>query len=94
MAIAIESTFLNGTLDQYDDVVSKLGFHPGGPSAQGCLFHWVTKTDDGTRVVDVWESTDAFQRFLEEKLGPAMQEAGVAQPEVRMHEVHNYLTAG
>ena len=71
-----------------------MGFRPGGPGGPGGLYHWVTKTDDGLRVVDVWESPEQFQRFADEAIGPITQEVGLPAPEVRMHEVHNYLTAG
>ena len=64
----------------------------GGP---GGLFHWVTKTGDGIRVVDVWESREAFDRFAQEKIGPITQEVGIpSAPELTFYEVHNYLTAG
>lgn len=32
--------------------------------------------DGGWRVVDVWESEDAFNKFAKERLGPAMAAAG------------------
>ena len=53
MAIAIEMNFRGATLEQYDQVIQKMGFTPGGVGAPGGLFHWVTGTDDGIRVVDV-----------------------------------------
>ena len=62
---------------------------------QGGLFHWVTKTSDGIRVTDVWESQEDFDKFAEEKIGPITQAVGIqAQPEIQYFDVHNYLTAG
>jgi hypothetical protein len=43
MAIAVETTFPGGTLDEYDGLLEQLGFHPQGQAEPGCLFHWVTK---------------------------------------------------
>jgi hypothetical protein len=95
MAVAVEIDFPGGTLEQYDEVIRKMGFTPGGPGAPGGLFHFVTATDDGFRVVDVWETIEQFQQFSEEKIGPLSREVGFAQePHVRTTPVHNYLTKG
>ena len=95
MAIAVQQDFPGGTLAQYDEVVKRMGFHPGGPGAKGGLFHWVTKTDGGIRVVDVWESRDQFEKFAAEKIGPISAQVGVAAPpKITFFEVHNYLTKG
>jgi hypothetical protein len=34
--------------------------------------------DGGWRVVSIWESSDAIQRFFEERLAPAYQAAGLS----------------
>lgn len=81
----------DGTLDQYDEVVEKMGL--GGKTAPGGIYHWVAETDDGFRVVDVWESAEAFQKFSEEKIGPLSAEAGLGEPKVSQYEVHNTMTA-
>jgi hypothetical protein len=95
MAIAVQQDFPGATLAQYDEVIKKMGFHPGGPGAKGGLFHWVTKTDGGIRVVDVWESRDQFEKFAAEKIGPISAQVGVtAPPKITFFEVHNYLTKG
>ena len=64
-----------------------------GRAEPGCLFHWVTKTEVGTRAVDVWESMEAFTRFIDERLGPVLRDRGMARPQVRTLNVHNYLIA-
>ncbi|MFD0361399.1 hypothetical protein ACFQZZ_08060 [Nocardia sp. GCM10030253] len=95
MAVAIELTFTGATLAQYDQVVAKMGLQPGGPGPSGALFHWVTKTDNGFRVTDVWKTAEMFQVFSDEKIGPITKEVGMdTPPEIRTYEVHNYLTAG
>ncbi len=71
-----------------------MGFSPQGAGAPGAISHWVAKTDDGIRVVDVWESKEQFERFAQEQIGPYTKEAGFpGEPEMRFHDVHNYLTA-
>jgi quinol monooxygenase YgiN len=95
MAIGMIQDHEGATLEQYDQVVEKMGFTPGGRHLPGCLFHWVTKTDDGIRVVDVWESREQFDRFAEEQIAPFTQEVGFPNPpETTFYEVHNHLTAG
>ena len=54
MAVAAIIDFEGGSLDQYDQIVQLMGFEPGGRGAPGGLFHWVTRTDGGIRVTDVW----------------------------------------
>lgn len=95
MAVGVEMHFAGATLEQYDQVIEKMGFRPGGPAAPGELFHWVTQTGDGLRIVDVWDSLETFQRFADEQIGPISREVGVADPpRVQTFEVHNFLTAG
>jgi len=95
MAIAVQMDFPGGTTEQYDQVIKKMGFRPGGPGGPGGMFHWVTKTGNGIRVTDVWESREKFEKFSKEKIGPISAEIGLpAPPEIKFFEVHNYLTAG
>ena len=95
MAVGVQLEFRGASLDQYDTLVKRMGFSPGGKGAPGGLFHWVTKTDDGIRVTDVWDSRETFEKFAQEKIGPLSQELGVpGPPEITFYEVHNYLTAG
>lgn len=95
MAVGIVLDFKGATLDQYDQVLERMGLTPGGSGPPGVLFHWVTKIDDGFRVTDVWESREAFDRFSEEQIGPHSQAVGMTDPpEIAFHDVYNHLTAG
>ena len=95
MAVAVEMDFPGATLDQYDQVIHKMGLTPSGDTPPGAISHWVAETDDGIRVVDVWESKERYAQFAEEQIGPYAREAGFpGEPQVRFYEVHNYLTAG
>jgi len=95
MAIGVQLDFNGATLDQYDEVVAKMGFEPGGRGAPGGLFHWVTKTDNGIRVTDVWESREIFERFAQDQIGPLTAAVGLTSPPmITLFDVHNYLTAG
>lgn len=93
MAVAIEMTFKGATLDQYNQVMRLMSLDDGTrPSPPGALFHWVAKTDDGIRVVDVWETQEQFDAFAEKEIGPYSAQAGIpAPPETTVYAVHNYL---
>ena len=91
--VAVEMNFAGATLAQYDQVIQKMGLTTGGATPPGAISHWIAKTDDGLRVVDVWESREQFDRYAEEKIGPYTREVGFTEaPETRFYEVHNYLT--
>ena len=93
MAVAVQLDFPGATVEQYDQLINKMGFRPEGTSEPGCLFHWVTKTDGGIRVVDVWRRREQFEKFAEQKIGPFSQEVGIpGPPAIAFFEVHNYFT--
>ena len=92
--VAVEMNFRGATMGQYDRILEKMGLSPGGPVPKGAISHWVAKTDDGMRVVDVWETKEQFERFAQEQIGPYAKEVGIAgEPTIRFYDVHNYLTA-
>ena len=95
MAIAVVQDFAGATLDQYDQVISKMGLESGGAGPDGLMFHWAAATPEGVLITDVWETLGQFQEWAQEKTGPLAAEAGITdQPKVTVHELHGYLTAG
>jgi hypothetical protein len=95
MPVALTTEFAGATLEQYDQAIKSMGFTPGGPAGPGCLFHWVTATDDGIRVTDVWESREHYDKFEQETIIPKVQEVGFPNaPQTTFYDVHNHLTAG
>jgi heme-degrading monooxygenase HmoA len=59
--------------------------------AEGLLVHATGEGADGFRVVDVWESEDAFREFGK-TLMPLLDEMGVTdQPEV--YPAHSFVSA-
>lgn len=95
MAVGVVLEFDGATLEQYDQILEKMGYPPGGAGPPGGLFHWVTQTDGGIRVTDVWLDRETFERFAEEHIGPRSADVGLpSPPEITFFEVHNYLTAG
>jgi len=64
------------SITQIDAVLSQLDGPPEGMEAR-----YIGTADDGKlRVVSVWQSKDHAQRFLTEKLGPAVARALGPEP--------------
>lgn len=54
---------------------------PGDQLPDGCQLHIAGPVAEGWRVITVWETREAFDRFREEKLLPTIRElAGDAPP--------------
>jgi hypothetical protein len=93
MAVAVEMNFKGATLDQYDQVIELMGLQ-SGQAPPNAIFHWVAETNDGLRVVDVWETKEAYEQFAQEQIGPYSQQVGVpAPPETTYYDVHNIIKA-
>jgi len=90
MAVAFLVETPGGTQEQYDKVTEMLQI--SGKTFPGQIFHVAGPMEGGWRIVDVWESQEAFDNFLQTKLGPALQEAGGPPPQTKVWPVHNILT--
>ncbi len=75
MALAFLFEHAEGTQEQYDQIWEKLQMD--NIPASGLLFHVEGPMEGGWRTVDVWESQEACDTFFRERLGPALQAAGV-----------------
>jgi hypothetical protein len=85
------------TQEKYEKTVAKVS---GGKSrvespsdwpVEGLLAHIAGQGENGFRVVDVWESEEAFNRFGE-TLMPILEEIGVeGRPEV--YPTHTFVSA-
>ena len=82
-------TFPGVTQEQYEAVLQQLNL--GGRMPPGGIFHAAGPIEGGWRVVDVWETQEAFDIFLREKLEQAMLNAGMAPPEVEAWPVYSTL---
>jgi hypothetical protein len=99
VAVPVVAVFQSPSLTQerYEESVRKL---TGGKSrldspadwpVEGLLAHVAGQASNGFRVVDVWESEDAFRRFGE-TLMPILQEIGVeGRPEI--YPAHAFVSA-
>ncbi len=89
--MAITLIFTPPSMDarQYDEIIKRLE-NAGASTPAGRLYHVCFGTGTSLRVVDVWESQDAFNAFGQ-TLMPILQQLGIdpGQPEVT--EVHNII---
>lgn len=68
---------------EYKAVSDVLGIDMGsgeGDWPPGQLVHTAGATESGWAVFEVWESREAQERFMNERLGRALQEGGINAP--------------
>jgi hypothetical protein len=91
MAIAFLFDNPNGSQEQYDAVRGKLDVSEDNPP-EGAILHVAgASPTGGWRVIEVWETREAQQKFTEEKLAPLFKEVGVNRGEPQTWEVHNIM---
>jgi quinol monooxygenase YgiN len=81
--------------ETYEAVAAKINAANDPP--EGLIIHTAGAAEGGGwRIFDVWESREAFDRFMQERLMPAMQElfgdqmpAGGQPPEI--YELHDLV---
>lgn len=57
---------------------------------QGGVFHAVGFDNNGhLHVADIWDSAEAMNSFVEERLAPAMQKLQITPPDVAVYNAHN-----
>jgi len=92
MAVAFLFDSSGTTQEQYDQVIETL--QRGGITAQGRIFHVAGPMEGGWRVVEVWESQEAVNKFFQEQLMPALQainNSGITTLQ-QVWPVHNMLS--
>jgi hypothetical protein len=91
MAVFVEMDFEGFTTEQYDTVDTALD--PKGNPPDGLIAHSARMDGDTLRILDIWESPEAFGAFAESRLGPGIAEAlgddAPPPPEPRFTELHN-----
>jgi hypothetical protein len=77
------------TQEQYDAAVEQLNLAQSLP--EGWIFHAAGPTEDGWRVVEVWESQEAADAYFQGRLGQVLQNLGVSLGEPDTFRVHNVI---
>jgi hypothetical protein len=97
MAVAIRTTdFPEGVgPSMYDGVEAAMDTANDPP--EGLIFHWAGEVDGKWTITDVWQTREAYDRFQDERLLPAIQKvsgmdpSSGPQPTITEFAVHNYL---
>jgi hypothetical protein len=96
MAVLLEQTLPEGaSMEMLDEVSAEMGVDTEPPA--GLVVHVHLLQNGRVRVVDVWESADAFENFNRDRLEPALRRVlerhgmkmeDAPPPETSMVEVH------
>jgi hypothetical protein len=83
MAVTIQMTWNGIGAEEYEAARKHVNWE--GDVPPGAMFHVVAVTDNGVRVTDVWESAEAFDAFVRDRLMPGVQELGIpGEPQVEI----------
>ena len=92
MAVAMLMHWPGVTSDQYDAVLAKIGLDANPPA--GGVLHIATESGDGIEVYEIWQTEQAFNSFLEQRLLPVVSELGITgEPQIRIVPLHNLFAA-
>jgi len=94
MAVGIRLKFAGGTQAQYDAAHEVMKIESDPPV--GMIVHSAGPVDGGWGVIDFWESREAFDKFVQERLMPRLHGLGdqgfPSPPDVKDFPVHNLFT--
>ncbi|WP_128428787.1 hypothetical protein [Streptomyces cyaneus] len=93
MAVLVVNHSAEWTQELYQATFDRAIPDRANPPA-GLVTHYAApRAGGGWQVIDVWESEDAFRRFLEESVVPAAKELGAPPFESHVTELYNSLIA-
>jgi hypothetical protein len=96
MPVAMVQDWAEGGHDttNYDAIVEVMGVRENPP--EGCIVHTAgALPDGGFRIFDVWETREHFERFMQDRLMPAVKEvvgdaADAPPPSMTIYELHGF----
>ncbi|HVR37646.1 MAG TPA: hypothetical protein VMU84_01010 [Thermoanaerobaculia bacterium] len=87
MAVVMQMHWPEVTKEEYEAVRSDVNWEGNVPD--GAKFHVAWWAKDGFRVIDLWDSGEQFQKFVDTRLMPSVQKAGIhGQPNIEVSEAH------
>jgi hypothetical protein len=93
MAVMMIMRWENVSLEQYDEVKKVVGWEETPP--EGGVLHVTAHDGTALRITDVWESAEAFEAFVNDRLMPGVASVGIeGQPEVEILPLHDQFTPG
>jgi len=94
VAIVVVNEMSGGDQGMYDAINPRV--MSDGQLPEGCRVHIAGPTDDGWRVITVWDTEERFQQFREETLIPALKDSGYGDrvaPNIATGAVYKVVTA-
>jgi hypothetical protein len=93
MPILMQMKWPGSTREQYEAVRKSVAWETDKP--EGGRFHVAAFDEHGLRVVDLWDSAEHFNRFVEKRLMPGVKAAGIpGEPQVEILPVHAIFAPG
>ena len=87
MSIIAHIVLHSMTTEQYDAVRAEVGWLVRPPT--GGLSHVTWWEGNDCHIIDAWDSEEAFARFGEDRLGPALAKLGItSEQDVEFHPAH------
>jgi hypothetical protein len=93
MAVVMRMNWPQVSPEQYDAVRKIVDWEQA--VADGAIFHVAFWDENGFNAIDVWQSPEHFQTFVDNRLMPGVEQAGGAEgePNVTITPVHAYFNA-
>ncbi len=92
MAIVMQMRWEGVTPELYDAVRREVGWEEQLPDGGICHIAWFE--DGALRVVDAWQSAEAFETFTQTRLMPGVAKVGiVGEPDVSIQPAHRVFDA-
>lgn len=93
MAVVMRMSWPEASAEQYDQLKEVVGWEEN--PAEGGLFHVAFVDEGGFKVVDVWESSEHFQAFVDDRLMPGVAQVGIdGEPQVTIAPAHAVWNSG
>ena len=89
MAVLVIAQAPGGSAEQDKAIIEALNFEADPP--QGNRARFAGPTEDGWRIVSLWDSQDAFDTFRRERLMPALEAAGRDVPEFEFWPIESVI---
>ena len=91
MAILVNNQAADWNQELYQGTFDRVIPDRSNPPA-GMIAHYAAPREGGGwQVIDVWESEEAFRRFLNEQVIPAAQDLGAPPFDTQVTELYNSL---
>lgn len=81
----------DATQEQYDASFEAIGASEANMPVGGILHVAGPGPNGGWRVVEIWASEEAAQKFDEERVDPVLRQVGIQRPAPQTWHVHNLL---